>query len=58
MNAENVAQMFWNGVRERGPQVILRQKQFGVSQAVTWTELGRAAREVGLGLVSLGFQPG
>ncbi len=58
MDAENVAQMFWNGVRERGPQVILRQKQFGIWQAVTWTELGRAAREVGMGLVSLGFEPG
>ena len=58
MDAENVAQMFWNGVRERGSQVILRQKQFGIWQAVTWTELGRAAREVGMGLVSLGFEPG
>ena len=58
MDAENVAQMFWNGVRERGSQVTLRQKQFGIWQAVTWTELGRAAREVGMGLVSLGFEPG
>ena len=54
----NVAQMFWKGVEERGPQVIMRQKQFGIWQAVTWTELGRAAREVGMGLVALGFEPG
>ena len=58
MTTENVAQMFWHGVQERGPQVILRQKEFGIWQAVTWTGLGRAAREVGLGLVSLGFEPG
>ena len=58
MTTENVAQMFWKGVEERGPQVILRQKEFGIWQAVTWTGLGRAAREVGLGLVSLGFEPG
>ena len=58
MNHENVAQMFWQGVEERGAQVILRQKQFGIWQAVTWTDLGRAAREVGMGLASLGFEPG
>jgi long-chain acyl-CoA synthetase len=58
MTTENVAQMFWNGVRERGSQVMLRQKQFGIWQAVTWTELGRAVREVGMGLASLGFEPG
>ncbi len=54
----NVAQMFWKGVRERGPQVILRQKEFGIWRAVSWTELGRAARETAMGLVSLGFEPG
>ncbi len=58
VNPVNVAQMFWRGVAARGPQVILRQKAFGIWQAVTWTELGRAAREVGMGLVSLGFEPG
>ena len=55
---ENVAQMFWTGVQDRGPQVILRQKQFGIWQAVTWAELGRAAREVAMGLASLGFASG
>ena len=54
----NVAQMFWQGVATRGSQVILRQKAFGIWQAVTWTGLGRAAREVGMGLASLGFEPG
>ena len=58
MSTGNVAQMFWNGVRERGPNVILRQKQYGIWQAVTWAELGRAAREVGMGLAALGFEPG
>ena len=53
-----VARMFWHGVIERGPQVILRQKDLGIWRAVTWTELGQVAREVGMGLVALGFQPG
>ncbi len=55
---DNVAQMFWQGVQGRGPQVILRQKQYGIWQAVTWTELGGAAREVAMGLAALGFEPG
>jgi long-chain acyl-CoA synthetase len=53
-----VARLFWHGVLERGPQVILRQKDLGIWRAVTWTELGQVAREVGMGLVALGFQPG
>ncbi len=57
-NPGNVAQMFWNGVEQRGPLVTLRQKEFGIWQAVTWTELGRAAREVAMGLAALGFEPG
>jgi len=54
----SVARMFWHGVRTRGPQVILRQKALGIWRAVTWADLGQAAREVGMGLVALGFQPG
>ncbi len=54
----SVARMFWHGVSTRGAQVILRQKELGIWRAVTWDELGRAAREVGMGLIALGFQPG
>ena len=54
----SVARLFWHGVRSRGPQVILRQKELGIWRAVTWEELGRAAREIGMGLAALGFQPG
>jgi long-chain acyl-CoA synthetase len=54
----SVARMFWHGVRTHGSQVILRQKELGIWRAVTWDELGRAAREVGMGLAALGFEPG
>jgi len=54
----SVARMFWHGVGERGPRTILRQKELGVWRAMTWAELGRAAREVGMGLAALGFEPG
>jgi len=54
----SVARMFWHGVIERGPQVILRQKDLGIWRAMTWSQLGAAAREAGMGLVALGFEPG
>jgi long-chain acyl-CoA synthetase len=54
----SVARMFWHGVIERSPQVILRQKDLGIWRAMTWSQLGAAAREAGMGLVALGFEPG
>jgi long-chain acyl-CoA synthetase len=54
----SVARLFWHGVQTRGPQVILRQKAFGIWRAMAWAELGAAAREVGMGLAALGFEPG
>src|SRR5215213_3990339 len=57
-SADTVPTMFWRGVTARGAQVSLRQKHFGIWQSVTWTEFGRYAREVGMGLVALGFEPG
>jgi long-chain acyl-CoA synthetase len=56
--ADTVAKMFWHGVQTRGPKTIFRQKEFGIWRAVTWEELGRIAREIGMGLASLGYQPG
>ena len=58
MEINTVPRMFWNGVKTRGPKTIFRQKNFGIWQSVTWDELGRIAREIGMGLVSLGYQPG
>ena len=54
----SVARLFWHGVGEHRARTILRQKQLGVWRAMTWAELGRAAREVGMGLAALGFEPG
>ena len=50
--------MFLDAVRLRGEKVALRQKDLGLWQATTWRELGEIAREVALGLASLGFDPG
>ncbi len=53
-----IPRMFWNGVQTRAGRTIFRQKEFGIWKSVTWDELGRAAREIGLGLASLGYEPG
>ena len=55
---DTVPQMFWRSVSERGTQVALRQKHFGIWQSITWTQFGQYAREVGMGLVALGLAPG
>ena len=55
---ETIPELFWNAVERRGERVILRQKDFGIWQATTWRELGETAREIGMGLAALGFEPG
>jgi len=55
---DTVPKMFWRGVERRGPNVILRQKEFGVWQSLTWEALGVIAREIGMGLIALGYAPG
>ena len=57
-NANTVPTMFWASVTARGAEVALRQKEFGIWQSITWGEFGAIAREIGMGLVSLGFAPG
>jgi long-chain acyl-CoA synthetase len=56
--AETVPAVFWRSVMARAGDVILRQKDFGIWQSLTWKEFGAIAREVGMGLISLGFAPG
>jgi long-chain acyl-CoA synthetase len=55
---DTIPKMFWHAVAERGAQVSLRQKHFGIWQSITWAEFGQVAREIGMGLVALGFEPG
>src|SRR5262245_36828100 len=53
-----IPRMFWRGVQNRSGKTIFRQKEFGVWKSVSWTELGHAAREIGMGLVALDYAPG
>ncbi len=55
---DTVGQMFWDGVTRRKDQVCLRQKDFGIWRAMSWAQLGAVSRDVAMGLVSLGLEPG
>ncbi|MDO9435063.1 long-chain fatty acid--CoA ligase [Hydrogenophaga sp.] len=58
LQGETVPALFWNGVRERGPNVWMRQKEFGLWRAWTWDQTGEAVREIAHGLMALDFQAG
>jgi long-chain acyl-CoA synthetase len=55
---ENLAEMFWNGVAQRGELTLFRQKKFGLWQSLSWNEVGAIVREAGMGLLELGFAVG
>ena len=55
---DTIPRLFWNAVDKRGDKVIFRQKSYGLWQSLTWRELAVIVREIGTGLVELGFQPG
>ena len=56
MPGETIPAIFWNAVAARGPQVWLRQKELGIWRSWTWDQTAQAVREIGHGLMSLGFE--
>ena len=55
---ETVSELFWNGVAARRDRVWMREKEFGLWREWTWGEVGKAVREVAVGMASLGVLPG
>jgi len=58
MAMNTIPEMFWHAVETRSEKTALRQKEFGIWRSISWKDFGDAAREVGLGLVRLGFERG
>jgi len=54
---ETIPALFWNGVAARSARVLMREKKLGLWREWTWAHIGQAVREVGDGLLSLGFAP-
>ncbi len=57
-SGDTVSQVFDAAVRMRGSKVAVRQKEFGLWKETSWAGMGDAVREIGMGLVALGLQPG
>ena len=55
---DTIPAMFWNAVKARGPNVWMRQKDFGIWRSWTWNQTAEAVGEIGNGLLALGFAPG
>jgi long-chain acyl-CoA synthetase len=55
---ETIPALFWNGVAARSARVLMREKKLGLWREWTWAQAGQAVREIGDGLLALGFAPG
>jgi len=54
---ETIPAIFWNAAKARSDKVWLRQKDFGIWRIWTWQQTAQAVREIGNGLLALGFAP-
>ena len=55
---ETIAAVFWNAAATRRDRVLMREKKLGIWRDWTWARSAEAVREIGNGLIALGFAPG
>src|SRR5262245_39360909 len=55
---DTIPKLFDHQVRARGSKTAFREKHLGIWRATSWRDYGETAKLTGLGLVSLGLQPG
>ncbi|MBT8077431.1 MAG: AMP-binding protein [Gammaproteobacteria bacterium] len=55
---ETISALFRKRVAELGDKVVIREKDLGIWNEYSWSDLGAAARSIGLGLKALGLQRG
>jgi long-chain acyl-CoA synthetase len=55
---DSLATMFWNRVDKSADRPAQMSKRHGAWTTLTWREVGEAVRELALGLLALGRQPG
>jgi long-chain acyl-CoA synthetase len=53
-----VPTLFWHRVQTRSDKIAMREKNRGIWKAYTWRDYGANARAIGMGLISLGLEPG
>ncbi|MCP5264980.1 MAG: long-chain fatty acid--CoA ligase [Burkholderiaceae bacterium] len=55
---DTIPRKFRAAVSARGPRVAMRQKELGIWEEVTWTELGAHVGHIAQAMVADGFEPG
>ena len=55
---ETMTAVFWNAAAQRADRVVMREKKMGIWREWTWAATSTAVREIGDGLLSLGFAAG
>jgi long-chain acyl-CoA synthetase len=58
MALDTVPALFWSRVKEWSDRTALREKVYGIWRDITWREYGEKAKQVALGLISLGLEKG
>ena len=58
MSAQNLAGMFWSRLEHRGVAPAQMVKRQGQWRTLGRSEVGEAVRQLALGLLALGLQPG
>jgi long-chain acyl-CoA synthetase len=52
---ETIPAIFWNAAKARSDKVWMRQKELGIWRIWTWQQTAQAVREIGNGLIAMGF---
>ena len=55
---DTVVKLFRHRVGQLGDKVAMREKNYGIWESFTWSDYGRKAGEIGMGLLSLGLSRG
>ena len=58
LQGDTIAHLFWNAVKQRGPNTWMRQKDLGIWRSWTWNQVATEVSEITGGLLALGFQKG
>lgn len=55
---DTIVKLFWHRVLQQNKKIAMREKNFGIWEPYTWSDYGEKAREIGMGLLSLGLKRG
>lgn len=58
VEGDTLATLFYNAVQLRKDKVMMREKDFGIWKAISWEKAYDRSKDIGLGLMSLGFAVG